>query len=513
MKKEGRRCIGCPYFAARSLQEEADVIFAPYNYLIDGNIRESSEIKLDNAILIIDEAHNIEDCCRSAGSMEITSNVINMVSNELLNAIKRSALLGDIKTSFISIMEIFRKLKEHSEKDGFDIKNKDSQMRIRKGKEIIKEFESIGITKEVFIGYKNAIQTLVKDEEGKELLSLNTIRLLQEIERVIGMVLFTGSESYAYCFTQHINNSNGKSIYYNNINMNGKYNNNNEMKYTYNLWLLDPSVMFLPLVSKIKSIALLSGTLTPFNSFCSELKFQFNNKIIAPHIMTSDQVFVANIRRGHLKRDLCGTYQVADTPEYLEQIAKIIKDISIQIKEEGGTLVFVPSYNSLNKLASKIPTAIVEPKEGGIEKTMKEYKERIQKKTGAILLCVYRGKAAEGIDFKDESARAVVAIGIPYPSIKDPQIGLKKEYNDKGEYNGRLWYEAQAFRALNQALGRTIRHSKDWGSVFLLDSRFGEKRYQRDLPQWVVANLKTYETYENSLEKFKAFLEANKKPF
>lgn len=524
LKKEGKKCVGCPYFAARGLQEDADVIFAPYNYLIDKNIREASEVKLDNAILIIDEAHNIEDCCRSAGSMEITSNVINLVSAELLNAIKRSALLGEIKTSFVSIMEIFKKLKDHSEKDNFDIKNYDSQLRIRKGKDIIKEFESMGISKEVFLGYKNAIQTLVKDEEGKELLSLNTVRLLQELDRVIGMVLFTGSESYAYCFTSYNSNSSSTGLYNSNStglfsenSENSKYNkqryhhsNNDSKRYTYSLWLLDPSIMFLPLVSKIKSIALLSGTLTPFNSFCSELKFQFTNKIIAPHIMKSEQVFVANIRKGHLKQDLCGTYKIADTPEYLDQIARIIKDISQQVREEGGTLVFVPSYAFLNKLASRIPTAIAEPKEGGIERTMKEYKERILKKSGAILLCVYRGKAAEGIDFKDEAARAVVAIGIPYPSIKDPQIGLKKEYNDKSDYNGRMWYEAQAFRALNQALGRTIRHSKDWGSVFLLDSRFGEKRYQRDLPQWVVSNLKTYETYENSVEEFKKFVMTNK---
>lgn len=36
---------------------------------------------------------------------------------------------------------------------------------------------------------------------------------------------------------------------------------------------------------------------------------------------------------------------------------------------------------------------------------------------------------------------------------------------------GQDWYSAQAFRALNQALGRCIRHSNDWGAIILLDSR------------------------------------------
>lgn len=43
------------------------------------------------------------------------------------------------------------------------------------------------------------------------------------------------------------------------------------------------------------------------------------------------------------------------------------------------------------------------------------------------------------------------------------QIELKREYNDqhcrkRGLLSGKEWYEIQAYRALNQALGRCIRH-------------------------------------------------------
>lgn len=46
------------------------------------------------------------------------------------------------------------------------------------------------------------------------------------------------------------------------------------------------------------------------------------------------------------------------------------------------------------------------------------------------------------------------------------QVTLKKQYNDsrcatKGLLCGRDWYEIQAFRAMNQALGRCIRHRYD----------------------------------------------------
>lgn len=53
------------------LAGEADIVFMPYNYLIDPLIRESSEITLKGNIVIIDEAHNVEDTSASAGTVDI----------------------------------------------------------------------------------------------------------------------------------------------------------------------------------------------------------------------------------------------------------------------------------------------------------------------------------------------------------------------------------------------------------------------------------------------------------
>lgn len=494
LKSDGRKCAGCPYFAARMLQSDADVVLAPYNYLIEANVREASEISLDNAIVIIDEAHNIEDCCRTAGSIELTSRILDIVTNEIVGAVKRSALLGEIKGEFINLLDVFRKMREFSEVSEFDTKGFDCQMRIRRGTEIISELEGMGITRESFLVFKNSLQAILKDEDAKELLSLNTSRLLQEIERTVGMVLFSGTQAYAYCLTKHSDRG----------------------RYTYNFWLLDPSVMFLPLVSKIKSISLLSGTLTPFSSFSSELKYAFHHKLVTPHILREEQVYVCSIRKGHLGQELCGTYNVSETAGYIEQISRIVCDVAERVRASGGTLVFVPSYTFLSRLAGRIKNAVVEPKDGGMvefERQMAAYKLRIAQKMPAVFLCVYRGKAAEGIDFKDEYARAVVAVGIPYPSIKDLQIGLKKEYNDRNSgYNGRLWYEAQAFRAVNQALGRVVRHGKDWGSVFLVDSRYSDRRYRGSLPGWVTRSLQPCEAYSQCLEGFKAFVSSHSEP-
>jgi Fanconi anemia group J protein len=79
----------------------------------------------------------------------------------------------------------------------------------------------------------------------------------------------------------------------------------------------------------------------------------------------------------------------------------------------------------------------------------------------------------------------------------EPQVKYKREYNDKMKtkkslMSGSGWYEIQAFRALNQALGRCIRHKNDWGAVILLDSRLAEGSRFQKLSKWIQVFLRQY---------------------
>ena len=62
----------CPYYISRALSKEADLIFAPYNYVLDPNIRGALGISLDNAIVVLDEAHNVESTLRDMASVKNT---------------------------------------------------------------------------------------------------------------------------------------------------------------------------------------------------------------------------------------------------------------------------------------------------------------------------------------------------------------------------------------------------------------------------------------------------------
>ena len=85
---------------------------------------------------------------------------------------------------------------------------------------------------------------------------------------------------------------------------------------------------------------------------------------------------------------------------------------------------------------------------------------------------------------------------VPFPFVKDPKIQSKRDYmdyiyhkniknNNMLPLNGNEWYNQQASRAVNQALGRIIRHKNDYGIVIFTDFRFQNNNNKKNLSKWV----------------------------
>ena len=88
---------------------------------------------------------------------------------------------------------------------------------------------------------------------------------------------------------------------------------------------------------------------------------------------------------------------------------------------------------------------------------------------------------------------------------------LKRKYNDRHSVtrkllNGSAWYDIQAFRALNQALGRCIRHRHDWGAIILLDERFTLEKNLNNLSKWVRQRVETFEKFGAALQSLSEFI-------
>lgn len=208
-----------------------------------------------------------------------------------------------------------------------------------------------------------------------------------------------------------------------------------------------------------------------------------------------------------------------DNKEYLQSLGNTILKFAKAVPD--GLLVFFPSYVVMNKCTaywkqSDIWSSIdgqkrifVEPQtKAEFLDAMKNYYATINdpKTNGATFMAVMRGKVSEGLDFADMYGRAVIVTGIPFAPSKDPRVLLKKQYlndNKNHKLNGNDWYVLDSIRAINQAIGRVIRHKDDYGGIFFCDNRFHQRRNQGYISEWIQNHLQN----QNSGEKFDSMLE------
>jgi len=61
----------CPYYLSKSRMAGSDIVILPYHYILNSDIRSSLQLNLENAIIVFDEAHNIDATCEEVLSFEI----------------------------------------------------------------------------------------------------------------------------------------------------------------------------------------------------------------------------------------------------------------------------------------------------------------------------------------------------------------------------------------------------------------------------------------------------------
>jgi Fanconi anemia group J protein len=76
----------------------ANFIICPYNYILDPSIIRQMKINSKGAIVVIDEAHNIENVCRESGGMTLEFKDIEHVYKRfesLISTDSKKMLLGN----------------------------------------------------------------------------------------------------------------------------------------------------------------------------------------------------------------------------------------------------------------------------------------------------------------------------------------------------------------------------------------------------------------------------------
>lgn len=75
---------------------------------------------------------------------------------------------------------------------------------------------------------------------------------------------------------------------------------------------------------------------------------------------------------------------------------------------------------------------------------------------------------------------------------------------------GSTYYQGLCMKAVNQSIGRAIRHRKDYATVFLFDERYQQTSVTRQLPEWMRPSLVVPANFQDCTRRVRDFLNALK---
>ncbi|KAH8555341.1 helicase C-terminal domain-containing protein [Umbelopsis sp. PMI_123] len=522
----GEKHKACPFYLSKDSQLDADVILLPYNYIVDSTARKAMNIDLCNSIIIFDEAHNLESCCGEATSFEISMSTLRNCVQEMRAC--QSAVVPNVddsermSQSFSTLADLLDRLRSTIEKVELSFNDE----LIKPGIFIYELLNTVEINSSTVWylqqGIDSAVQVLTSlDSSSRSNFALNNLsNALRMIFRTEYLV--DNDEKFSTAHTKFYR------VHIQNIRTPGG---SSERQLSY--WCFSPGLAMKDLVNlRVRCVILASGTLAPLSSFASELLLKFPVRLENSHVINANQAFIAVLPKGPAGTILSSTYERRRKPAYKNELGNTIVNFSKVIPE--GLLVFFPSYavmadcistwRSRNGQTKSIWDRLNEQKQVFVEpKTKHEFSQAINGYynkikdpafDGAIFMAVCRGKVSEGVDFADGRGRAVVITGIPFAHSKDPKIVQKKNFLDdirstcpdmSQTISGNEWYQQQALRAVNQAIGRVIRHRNDYGAILLCDERFGNPSIISQLSAWIRDYVKVYQNFGEVQAKLTKF--------
>jgi chromosome transmission fidelity protein 1 len=229
------------------------------------------------------------------------------------------------------------------------------------------------------------------------------------------------------------------------------------------------------------------------------------------HVIPTSNLFVSPVVSSHDNTDFNFSFSSRNLASTITALGDSILGLLPSIPH--GCVAFLPSYSYLEQVVShwqntgvwskmqKTKAIFRETQQTGTEETLSAYTTAVRNTPqGAFLLAVIGGRLSEGINFSDELGRCVIVIGLPYANPNTAEQKAKLAYiSEKAASSGGVSAGAAAardfadnacMRAVNQAIGRAVRHKNDWSAILLFDCRYTQKRIQERLPGWIKASLK-----------------------
>ncbi|CAD5124537.1 DgyrCDS12815 [Dimorphilus gyrociliatus] len=551
LTQQGKSIKACPYYGLRAAIPDAQLICLPYNTLLHKPTREKSGIKLKGNIVIIDEAHNLFETISSVYSVQIFGSQLIQAHSQLQqyhdkyrSRLKAKNLLY-IK-QLITILSCLIKalggkagINADSQSVGIDsrletlndflFKNQLDHMNFFK---IKKYCENSQISRKLhgFIenslnedendksentkGVTSFLKTISKPKVTKNDIEENENLSVEEkqLKRSSPLMII---ESFIETLTTA--DVDGR-ILISKQNLLSK----SWIKFV----LLNPALYIKDILEEARAVIVAGGTMQPFSEFKDRLFYAAgatSNRIIeytCDHVIPPENIHPMALARGAGGIQLDFSYDSRRNFQILDELGKVVCNVCNIVP--AGVVLFFPSYDFerivtnrwnetdiIKKIEIKKRIFREPQKSSMVEKTLNEYKTCIDKNyrnftgvNGAIIFSVVGGKLSEGINFSDNLGRCVIMIGLPYPNKKSVELQEKMNYlnqnmpkSSDGRLPGQVLYENLCMKAVNQSIGRAIRHKNDYASILLLDHRYLRPSIKSKLPKWIAKELKEHEKF------------------
>jgi chromosome transmission fidelity protein 1 len=508
---KGGELNGCAYYAARRAAQQAEILLMPYSSLLHEETRKLLGVRLRGSVIVLDEAHNVGEAVSASYSATVTQHHLEIACSALKNYIDRfrsrlgpsnlrhlsmlyevaSCLQRTIESSSSSIMEGLYDFVKRAEIHNIDVFRLTNFVRESK---ILLKLSNYG-------EYVEDSNLNSKDEEAS---ALSALQSLTSFISALG-----SSESDGRILIE-LNSCEEKT--------------QRQLKYL----LVDSSSRFVSLASDARAIIFAGGTLSPTEALLNQLVPNIRasrvvRTLTCGHIVPDGNLLCCALASGPTGYSLNFSFKRRDF-QATDELGRVV--LNMCKIAPGGIVVFLPSFQYMQSVierwhsngtisaVKKHKNLHWEPRSASeVEQTLSSHaSDANESHHGALLLCVVGAKLSEGVNFADATGRCIILAGLPYPSPNDVELRermrfhdeLKRKANDEGRPDaselpsGRDLYESLCSRAVNQAVGRAIRHVNDWAAVVLADERFaaseGDGARSR-LSDWMAKSLKVPRTF------------------
>ena len=439
--EEARREEVCPFEVQLELAQRADAVVADYNYVFEPGVamRHLVGEQLKDAILIVDEAHNLPDRARQIFSPELLESDLVALQNRL--SLQPGDLFGDLAASVQDLLALLSKSAE-------ELPEGDAIAEITPPAEEVHAWRAEWEPRLLrYLEWKRDTRAALPDDPVLDL-HFTTLRLTAVLNLYgpdFGCVIERRASGLRLA-----------------------------------LVCLDPARAVGPVFRSAFSAVLMSATLTPHSAIQRLLGLPERRTAsisLPPPFPRENRkvLIVPKVRTTFAARE-----------KNYAPIATLLAEMSDA--HSGNALVLFPSYRFLASVAERMPATrakllLQRPDLSDFERQRVLAALASPPPEGILLFAVSGGMYAEGVDYPGDVLSGVFVVSPALPQVSFERELLRRYFEEQEEAGFDYAYLQPGMTRVVQAAGRLIRSETDRGVIALLCRRFLEEPYASRLPR------------------------------